>query len=314
MSYSDDDSNLLNNNAHNYSYPYTSNIEAYRTEVSLPPPHFVGYVPNNIPTDDDNQDDELNEEIYNFNIINNQNDENNNYLEELIDDKQEIFKNVETNKNGIGSTTREERTREKTKTIKNKKKRKSKTIKNKNRKRKCHSYDVEKLKDKEIKQFNICVKENINEFHQKDFLSLVNNKRKRQLNPRKNTDIVSVSKNDIDNKKIKSEINDRKLKPVDDFLLQRKKFGSRGIKRKVKSNRSNSIIIHKLDEGKNSLKIAQKLEDVSLKPNDGCLESRNVEGDIKKNIQQPDKNNDLNYPISSERNRKKLDPLKKGNE
>ena len=117
MSYSDDDSNLLNNNAHNYSYPYTSNIEAYRTEVSLPPPHFVGYVPNNIPTDDDNQDDELNEEMYNFNIINNQNDENNNYLEELIDDKQEIYKNVETNKKGIGSSTREERTREKTKTI-----------------------------------------------------------------------------------------------------------------------------------------------------------------------------------------------------
>ena len=121
MSYSDDDSNLLNNNAHNYSYPYTSNIEAYRTEVSLPPPHFVGYVPNNIPTDDDNENDELNEEIYNFNLINNQNVENNNYSEELIEDKQEIFKNIETNKNGIGSTTREENTREKTKTIKNKK-------------------------------------------------------------------------------------------------------------------------------------------------------------------------------------------------
>ena len=313
MSYSDDDSNLLNNNAHNYSYPYTSNIEAYRTEVSLPPPHFVGYVPNNIPTDDDNQDDELNEEMYNFNIINNQNDENNNYLEELIDDKQKIFKNIETNKNGIGSTTREENTREKTKTIKNIKKRKRKTIKNKNRKRKCHSYNGERLKDNKIKQIDICEEENIEEFHKKDFLSLVNNKRKRQLSPRKNTDIFSISKQNIFNKKIKSEINDRKFKPGDDFLLHSKKFGRRRLKRKVKSNRSNNIIIHKLDEGKNSLKFAQKLEDVKLKSNDSYWESRKVEGDINKNIQQPEKNNDLNYPISSERNRKKLNPLKKGN-
>ena len=313
MSYSDDDSNLLNNNAHNYSYPYTSNIEAYRTEVSLPPPHFVGYVPNNIPTDDDNQDDELNEEIYNFNIINNQNDENNNYLDELIDDKQKIFKNIETNKNGIGSTTREENTREKTKTIKNIKKRKRKTIKNKNRKRKCHSYNGERLKDNKIKQIDICEEENIEEFHKKDFLSLVNNKRKRQLSPRKNTDIFSISKQNIFNKKIKSEINDRKFKSGDDFLLHSKKFGRRRLKRKVKSNRSNNIIIHKLDEGKNSLKFAQKLEDVKLKSNDSYWESRKVEGDINKNIQQPEKNNDLNYPISSERNRKKLNPLKKGN-
>jgi len=313
MSYSDDDSNLLNNNANNYSDPITSDIEAYRTEVSLPPPHFIGNVPNNIPTDDDNENDELNEEIYNFNIINNQKVENNNYLEELIDDKQEIFKNIETNKNGIGSTTREENTREKTKTIKNNKKRKRKTIKNKNRKRKCHSYNAERLKDNKIKQIDICEEENIEEFHKKDFLSLVNNKRKRQLSPRKNTDIFSISKQNIFNKKIKSEINDRKFKPGDDFLLHSKKFGRRRLKRKVKSNRSNNIIIHKLDEGKNSLKFAQKLEDFKLKSNDSYWESRKVEGDINKNIQQPEKNNDLNYPISSERNRKKLNPLKKGN-
>ena len=313
MSYSDDNSNLLNNNANNYSDPNTSDIEAYRTEVSLPPPHFIGYVPNNIPTDDDNENDGLNEKMYNFNIINNQNVENNNYLEELIDDKQEIFKNIETNKNGIGSTTREENTREKTKTIKNNKKRKRKTIKNKNLKRKCHSYNAERLKDNKIKQIDICEEENIEEFHKKDFLSLVNNKRKRQLSPRKNTDIFSISKQNIFNKKIKSEINDRKFKPGDDFLLHSKKFGRRRLKRKVKSNRSNNIIIHKLDEGKNSLKFAQKLEDVKLKSNDSYWESRKVEGDINKNIQQPEKNNDLNYPISSERNRKKLNPLKKGN-
>lgn len=305
MNLSDDFSNHINNNANNYSYPYTSNIEAYRTEVSLPPLHFVGYAPNNIQNNNENENDELNEEMYNFNIINNQNVENNNYLEELIEGKQEIFRNVETNKNGIGSTTREARTREKTQTIKSIKKRRRKIIKNKYRKRKCHSYNVEKLKDNKMKQIDICEEGNVEEFHQKDFLCLVNNKRKRQSNPRKNKDIFSISKNDINNRKIKSEVNDKKLKPFTDFLLHRKKFGRSRLKRKVKSNIRNNITIHKLDEGKNSLNITQKLEDIKLKPNDGYLELRKVEGDINKNIQQPQKKDDLNCPISCQRNRKK---------
>ena len=121
MSLSGDHSSEVNNNI----YQFYTNIEAFRTEVSLPPPSF-GQSQNNIASNPENENEELREQMYEFNHLNNQNNVNEGYLEELIEEKNYIFENIKSNINGIGPTTREEITKVKTKSVKQGKKRKKK--------------------------------------------------------------------------------------------------------------------------------------------------------------------------------------------
>ena len=147
MSLSDVSSNEVNNDTINNPYPFNAYIQALRTEVSLPPP-FIGQSQINIASNPENKNEELREQMYEFNHLSNQSNVNDNSLEELIEENNNIFKNIRFNINGVWSTTREEITKEKTKSVKQEKKNKVKIIKNKIRQKKNYSSNSKKEKEK----------------------------------------------------------------------------------------------------------------------------------------------------------------------
>ena len=93
MSLSDVSSNEINNDTINIPYPFNAYIQALRTEVSLPPP-FNGQSQINIASNPENENEELREQMYEFNHLSNQSNVNDNSLEELIEENNNIFKNI----------------------------------------------------------------------------------------------------------------------------------------------------------------------------------------------------------------------------
>ena len=295
MNLSDESSNSVNNHANNYVYSYPSNIEAFRTAVSLPPPLF-GHFSNNIVSNIENENEELREQMYEFNntgIYNN--NANNNSFEDLTVDKPDIFRNIKFNIIGVGSITRDEKTKEKTKTIKEATKRKKKVIKNKVKKTKSHSYNKEKEKIK-IKQL-IEQEEDIKKLHQKDFNCIVNNKRKRKSEVKEKKDFPTISRKPIKRRKITFEKNEEILKLDTTFHLHRKKYKRRLLNDRTKAHKSNNRIIHEIDKvKKQNLKIAKNPENIRIKENDNYKSPLHLEGDIVKKVDQFVKNKGLICP------------------
>ena len=294
MSLSDDSSSEVNNN----TYPFYTNIEAFRTEVSLPPPSF-DQSQNNIASNPENENEELREQMYEFNHLNNQNNVNDNSLEELIEEKNNIFKNIRFNIIGVGPTTREEITKGKTKSVKHAKKRKKKIIKNKIRQKKNYSYNskIEKEKGKEILKPIIHNKEDIKEFYQKDFNCIVNNKRKRKSEVKENINISSKLKKKKKKKKNNYEINEEIFKSDATHHLHHRKVRRKILNEKSKSNKINNITIHKNNEAENcgihTLKI---LENNRLTKNDDYPLSFKIERNSIKKNEQLEKNDGLISP------------------
>ena len=284
MNLSDESSNSLNNNANNYADAYPSYIEAFRTAVSLPPPLF-GHLSNNTVSNIENENEELREQMYEFNNIGNFNNANNNSFEDLTVDKPDLFRNIEFNIIGVGSISRDEKTKEKTKTVKEAPKRKKKIIKNKGKKTKSHSYYKEKEKIK-IKQL-IEQEEEIKKLHQKDFNCIVNNKRKRKSEVKEKEDFPTISRKPIKKRKITFEKNEEILKVDTTFHLYNKKHRRRLLNVRYKSHKSNYKIIHEIDKvKKQNLKIAQNLENIRIKKIDNYKSPLYLEGDIVKKVDQ----------------------------
>ena len=193
MSLSDVSSNEVNNDTINNPYPFNAYIQALRTEVSLPPP-FIGQSQINIASNPENENEELREQMYEFNHLSNQSNVNDNSLEELIEENNNIFKNIRFNINGVWANTREEITKEKTKSVKQDKKRKVKIIKNKIRPKNNYSHNSKKVKGKQNIKPIFRNKRDIKELHQKDFNCIVNNKRKRKSEIKENINISSALK------------------------------------------------------------------------------------------------------------------------
>ena len=294
MSLSDDSSSEVNNN----TYPFYTNIEAFRTEVSLPPPSF-DQSQNNIVSNPENENEELREQMYEFNHLNNQNNVDDNSLEELIEEKNNIFKNIRFNIIGVGPTTREENTKGKSKSFKQGKKRKKKIIKNKIRQKKNYSYNskIEKEKGKEILKPIIHNKEDIKEFYQKDFNCIVNNKRKRKSEVKENINISSKLKKKKKKKKNNYEINEEIFKSDATHHLHHRKVRRKISNEKSKSNKNNNIIIHKNNVAENcGLHTLKILENIRLTKNDDYPFPFKIERDCIKKNEQLEKNDGLINP------------------
>ena len=302
MNLSDESSNSVNNHANNYAYSNPSYIEAFRTAVSLPPPLF-GNLNNNIVSNIENENEELREQMYEFNNTGNYNNANNNSFEDLTVDKPDIFRNINFNIIGVGSITRDEKTKAKTKIIKGKTKRKKKIIKNKVKKTKSHSYNKEKEKIK-IKQL-IEQEEDIKKLHQKDFNCIVNNKRKRKSEIKENINISSVLKKKTKKKKNNYKINEEIFKSEATFHLHHRKIRKKILKENSKTNKQNNVTIHKFDEDENNgLKTSKILENIGLKKYDDYPLHFKIERDCIKNIEQLEKNDGLISPMPFLINRK----------
>ena len=270
MSLSDVSSNEVNNDTINNPYPFNAYIQALRTEVSLPPP-FIGQSQINIASNPENENEELREQMYVFNHLSNQSNVNDNSLEELIEENNNIFKNIRFNINGVWSNTREEITKEKTKSVKQDKKRKVKIIKNKIRQKKNYSSNSRKEKEKEKVKGKQNIKpifrneRDIKELHQKDFNCIVNNKRKRKSEIKENINISSALKKKTKKKKNNYKINEEIFKSEATFHLHHRKIRKKILKENSKTNKQNNVTIHKFDEDENNgLKTSKILENIGL--------------------------------------------------
>ena len=310
MSLSDVSSNEVNNDTINNPYPFNAYIQALRTEVSLPPP-FIGQSQINIASNPENENEELREQMYEFNHLSNQSNVNDNTLEELIEENNNIFKNIRFNINGVWSTTREEITKEKTKSVKQDKKRKVKIIKNKIRQKKNYSSNSKKEKEKEKVKGKQNIKpifrneRDIKELHQKDFNCIVNNKRKRKSEIKENINISSALKKKTKKKKNNYKINEEIFKSEATFHLHHRKIRKKILKENSKTNKQNNVTIHKFDEDENNgLKTSKILENIRLKKYDDYPLHFKIERDCIKNIEQLEKNDGLISPLPFLINRK----------
>ena len=310
MSLSDVSSNEVNNDTINNPYPFNAYIQALRTEVSLPPP-FIGQYQINIASNPENENEELRKQMYEFNHLSNQSNVNDNSLEELIEENNNIFKNIRFNINGVWSTTREEITKEKTKSVKQEKKRKVKIIKNKIRQKKNYSSNSKKEKEKEKVKGKQNIKpifrneRDIKELHQKDFNCIVNNKRKRKSEIKENINISSALKKKTKKKKNNYKINEEIFKSEATFHLHHRKIRKKILKENSKTNKQNNVTIHKFDEDENNgLKTSKILKDIGLKKNDDYPLHFKIERDCIKNIEQLEKNDGLISPLPFLINRK----------
>ena len=310
MSLSDVSSNEVNNDTINNPYPFNAYIQALRTEVSLPPP-FIGQSQINIASNPENENEELREQMYEFNHLSNQSNVNDNSLEELIEENNNIFKNIRFNINGVWSTTREEITKEKTKSVKQDKKRKVKIIKNKIRQKKNYSSNSKKEKEKEKVKGKQNIKpifrneRDIKELHQKDFNCIVNNKRKRKSEIKGNINISSALKKKTKKKKNNYKINEEIFKSEATFHLHHRKIRKKILKENSKTNKQNNVTIHKFDEDENNgLKTSKILGNIRLKKNDDYPLHFKIERDCIKNIEQLEKNDGLISPLPFLINRK----------
>ena len=310
MSLSDVSSNEVNNDTINNPYPFNAYIQALRTEVSLPPP-FIGQSQINIASNPENENEERREQMYEFNHLSNQSNVNDNSLEELIEENNNIFKNIRFNINGVWSTTREEITKEKTKSVKQEKKNKVKIIKNKIRQKKNYSSNSKKEKEKEKEKGKQKIKpifrneRDIKELHQKDFNCIVNNKRKRKSEIKENINISSALKKKTKKKKNNYKINEEIFKSEATFHLHHRKIRKKILKENSKTNKQNNVTIHKFDEDENNgLKTSKILENIRLKKNDDYPLHFNIERDCIKNIEQLEKNDGLISPLPFLINRK----------
>ena len=310
MSLSDVSSNEVNNDTINNPYPFNAYIQALRTEVSLPPP-FIGQYQINIASNPENENEELREQMYEFNHLSNQSNVNDNSLEELIEENNNIFKNIRFNINGVWSTTREEITKEKTKSVKQEKKNKVKIIKNKIRQKKNYSSNSKKEKEKEKVKGKQNIKpifrneRDIKELHQKDFNCIVNNKRKRKSEIKENINISSALKKKTKKKKNNYKINEEIFKSEATFHLHHRKIRKKILKENSKTNKQNNVTIHKFDEDENNgLKTSKILKDIGLKKNDDYPLHFKIERDCIKNIEQLEKNDGLISPLPFLINRK----------
>ena len=302
MSLSDVSSNEINNDTINNPYPFNAYIQALRTEVSLPPP-FIGQSQINIVSNPENENEERREQMYEFNHLSNQSNVNDNSLEELIEENNNIFKNIRFNIIGVWSTTREEITKEKTKSVKQDKKRKVKIIKNKIRQKKNYSSNSKKEKEKEKEKVKQNIKpifrneRDIKELHQKDFNCIVNNKRKRKSEIKENINISSALKKKTKKKKNNYKINEEIFKSEATFHLHHRKIRKKILKENSKTNKQNNVTIHKFDEDENNgLKTSKILGNIRLKKNDDYPLHFKIERDCIKNIEQLEKNDGLISP------------------
>ena len=308
MSLSDVSSNEVNNDTINNPYPFNAYIQALRTEVSLPPP-FIGQSQINIASNPENENEELREQMYEFNHLSNQSNVNDNSLEELIEENNNIFKNIRFNINGVWSNTREEITKEKTKSVKQDKKKKKKIIINKIRQKKNYSSNSKKEKEKEKGKQKINPifrnERDIKEFHQKDFNCIVNNKRKRKSEIKENINISSALKKKTKKKKNNYKINEEIFKSVATFHLHHRKIRKKILKENSKTNKQNNVTIHKFDEDENNgLKTSKIIGNIRLKKNDDYPLHFKIERDCIKNIEQLEKNDGLISPLPFLINRK----------
>ena len=303
MSLSDVSSNEVNNDTINNPYPFNAYIQALRTEVSLPPP-FIGQSQINIASNPENENEELREQMYEFNHLSNQSNVNDNSLEELIEENNNIFKNIRFNINGVWSNTREEITKEKTKSVKQEKKRKVKIIKNKIRPKNNYSHNSKKEKGKQKIKPIFRNDRDIKELHQKDFNCIVNNKRKRKSEIKENINISSALKKKTKKKKNNYKINEEIFKSEATFHLHHRKIRKKILKENSKTNKQNNVTIHKFDEDENNgLKTSKILENIGLKKYDYPLHFK-IERDCIKNIEQLEKNDGLISPLPFLINRK----------
>ena len=297
MSLSDVSSNEVNNDTINNPYPFNAYIQALRTEVSLPPP-FIGQSQINIASNPENENEELREQMYEFNHLSNQSNVNDNSLEELIEENNNIFKNIRFNINGVWSTTREEITKEKTKSVKQEKKRKVKIIKNKIRPKNNYSHNSKKEKGKQKIKPIFRNERDIKELHQKDFNCIVNNKRKRKSEIKENINISSALKKKTKKKKNNYKINEEIFKSEATFHLHHRKIRKKILKENSKTNKQNNVTIHKFDEDENNgLKTSKILGNIRLKKNDDYPLPFKIERDSIKNIEQLEKNDGLISPM-----------------
>ena len=303
MSLSDVSSNEVNNDTINNPYPFNAYIQALRTEVSLPPP-FIGQSQINIASNPENENEELREQMYEFNHLSDRSNVNDNSLEELIEENNNIFKNIRFNIIGVWSNTREEITKEKTKSVKQEKKRKVKIIKNKIRQKKNYSSNSKKEKEKEKEKVKQNIKpifrneRDIKELHQKDFNCIVNNKRKRKSEIKGNINISSALKKKTKKKKNNYKINEEIFKSEATFHLHHRKIRKKILKENSKTNKQNNVTIHKFDEDENNgLKTSKILENIGLKKNDDYPLPFKIERDSIKNIEQLEKNDGLISPM-----------------
>ena len=310
MSLSDVSSNEVNNDTINNPYPFNAYIQALRTEVSLPPP-FIDQSQINIASNPENKNEELREQMYEFNHLSNQSNVNDNSLEELIEENNNIFKNIRFNINGVWANTREEITKEKTKTVKQDKKRKVKINKNKIRQKKNYSSNSRKEKEKEKVKGKQNIKpifrneRDFKELHQKDFNCIVNNKRKRKSEIKENINISSALKKKTKKKKNNYKINEEIFKSEATFHLHHRKIRKKILKENSKTNKQNNVTIHKFDEDENNgLKTSKILKDIGLKKNDDYPLHFKIERDCIKNIEQLEKNDGLISPLPFLINRK----------
>ena len=310
MSLSDVSYNEVNNDTINNPYPFNAYIQALRTEVSLPPP-FIGQSQINIASNPENENEELRKQMYEFNHLSNQSNVNDNSLEELIEENNNIFKNIRFNINGVWANTREEITKEKTKTVKQDKKRKVKINKNKIRQKKNYSSNSRKEKEKEKVKGKQNIKpifrneRDIKELHQKDFNCIVNNKRKRKSEIKENINISSALKKKTKKKKNNYKINEEIFKSEATFHLHHRKIRKKILKENSKTNKQNNVTIHKFDEDENNgLKTSKILKDIGLKKNDDYPLHFKIERDCIKNIEQLEKNDGLISPLPFLINRK----------
>ena len=310
MSLSDVSSNEVNNDTINNPYPFNAYIQALRTEVSLPPP-FIGQYQINIASNPENENEELRKQMYEFNHLSNQSNVNDNSLEELIEENNNIFKNIRFNINGVWSTTREEITKEKTKSVKQEKKNKVKIIKNKIRQKKNYSSNSKKKKKKKKVKGKQNIKpifrneRDIKELHQKDFNCIVNNKRKRKSEIKENINIYSALKKKTKKKKNNYKINEEIFKSEATFHLHHRKIRKKILKENSKTNKQNNVTIHKFDEDENNgLKTSKILGNIRLKKNDDYPLHFKIERDCIKNIEQLEKNDGLISPLPFLINRK----------
>ena len=297
MSLSDVSSNEVNNDTINNPYPFNAYIQALRTEVSLPPP-FIGQSQINIASNPENENEELREQMYEFNHLSNQSNVNDNSLEELIEENNNIFKNIRFNINGVWSNTREEITKEKTKSVKQEKKRKVKIIKNKIRPKNNYSHNSKKEKGKQKIKPIFRNERDIKELHQKDFNCIVNNKRKRKSEIKENINISSALKKKTKKKKNNYKINEEIFKSEATFHLHHRKIRKKILKENSKTNKQNNVTIHKFDEDENNgLKTSKILGNIRLKKNDDYPLPFKIERDSIKNIEQLEKNDGLISPM-----------------
>ena len=205
-----------------------------------------------------------------------------------------IFKNIRFNINGVWSNTREEITKEKTKSVKQEKKRKVKIIKNKIRPKNNYSHNSKKEKGKQKIKPIFRNERDIKELHQKDFNCIVNNKRKRKSE-------IKKTKKKKNNYKINEEI----FKSEATFHLHHRKIRKKILKENSKTNKQNNVTIHKFDEDENNgLKTSKILGNIRLKKNDDYPLHFKIERDCIKNIEQLEKNDGLISPLPFLINRK----------